>query len=259
MASRNFKRLMVSLALNIVLIGFCVYTSMKALEYRDHINEFLYKYEHVVQEFSSRERYLEENQSLRSDTIVPGRIVFFGMTATSVWPVGKMFAEYEAINRGVARQRLGGMPLRFRSDVISLMPEYVVLEISSYNLREPNSLQELTDYTADMAELAAFHGIKPVLTTLIPPTRDYEPYESDYAVFDSLAVYNSWLTHYADSNGFLLVDVHGLMAGENGAIRVDLSDGGIIPDEDGFRVISEAIKKAITADKAPPPKKTGRR
>lgn len=259
MATRNFKRLMVSLALNVVLVGFCVYTSMKALEYRDHINEFLYKYEHVVQEFSGRERYLDENRPLGSDAIVPGRIVFFGMTTTSVWPVEKLFTEYEAINRGVARQRLGGLPLRFRSDVISLRPEYVVIEVSSYNLREPNTLQELTEYTADMAELAAYNGIKPVLTTLIPPTKDYEPYESDYSVFDSLQVYNSWLTHYADSNGFLLVDVHGLLVGEDGAIRVDLSDGGIIPDESGFRVISEAIRKAITADKKSPPKKTGRR
>ncbi len=248
MPTKNYKRFMVSLAINVVLVAACIYASIKALEYRAHINEFLYKYTHVVEEFSSRSTYLRDNTRLASKTIVPGRIVFFGMTVTQTWPVEKFFPDYEAINRGVAMQRLAGMPLRFRSDVIRLMPEWVVIEASSYNLREPNSLEELTEYIADMAELADYHGIKPILTTLIPPTGGYEPYESDYAVFDSLAVFNTWLRSYAKQHQFTLVDVHALMAGENNAIRVDLADGGIIPNQEGYRIISDAIRSAIVED-----------
>ena len=241
MATKNFKRLMLSLGLNVIMIGFCVYTSMKALEYRAHINEFLYKYEHVVQEFSARNKFLDADRTLASDTIVPGRIVFFGMTMTDVWPVTKFFPDNEAIERGVSMQRLAGMPLRFRSDVIRLMPEWVVIETSSYNLREPNTLEELEEYTADMAELADYHGIKPILTTLIPPTSGYEPFESNYNVFDSLTLFNNWVKDYAGRKGFAVVDVHDIMAGDNGAVRVDLTEGGIIPNEEGFRLISEAV------------------
>lgn len=249
MVSQNNRLRIISLALNILMIGFCVYVSIKALEYRAHINEFLDKYTHVVQEFSSRERYLESNRKLASDTIIAGRVVFFGMTATELWPVERQFLGYEAINRGVAMQRLAGLLLRFRSDVISLRPEWVVIEVSSYNLREPNSLEELVEYMADMAELADYNGIKPILTTLIPPTEGYKPFESDYAVFDSLHVFNNRLRTYAQLKGFALVDIHALLAGEDGAVRVELTDGGIIPNEVGYRVISEAILAVLSESK----------
>ncbi|MBD3401585.1 hypothetical protein GF420_01715 [candidate division GN15 bacterium] len=245
MSTGSSKALTISVIVNIIALLVIVYISYKALEYRANVNTHLDRYNRVVEEFTSRDVYREANRPLRSDTIVSSRVVFFGTTMTHDWPVEGQFAGWEAINRGVAMQRLAGTVLRFRSDVIELMPQAVVVEVSSYNFREPNTLDELREYTINMAELADYHGIVPILTTVIPPTEGYEPYESDYAVFDSLAVFNDWLTDWCTRKGFPVADFSAVMADEDGYIREELTTGGIIPNQQGYDALAEAVRQSL--------------
>jgi len=223
-----------------------VYVGYKALEYRDHINYFLNKYTQVVDEFSGREVYEKANEPLRTDYRVDGRIVFIGTQLVENWDLGRYFPGYEALNRGISGQLLAGFLLRFRPDVIELSPEAVVIEVSSYNFRPNNSVKQIQDYVADMAELASAHSILPVLTTVIPPRSDYSVYEhEDYAVRDSVVLYNQWLASYTAANDFKLADFYQTVTGDDGFLRDDLSVSRVDLNQQGYEFISRAVLEIL--------------
>lgn len=233
--------LYLSVGFNVICVILVVYVAVKALEYRDHINEFLEKYTWVVQEFSERDEFAEANQPLKSDTIVPGRVVFFGTQVVQKWDLQKFFPDYETINRGVPGQRLAGMLLRFRSDVINLKPEFVLIETSSYNLRENTTLEELYEFVASMADLAKHHEIKPILTTLIPHREGFSPYESDYDVIDSIAVYDSWVTDYCTRNDIACLDFGGVLADSSGYLKEAYSQNVVEPNDAGYTILTDLV------------------
>jgi lysophospholipase L1-like esterase len=227
-----------------------VYVGYKALEYRDHINYFLDKYTQVVDEFSGREVYEKANDSLRTDDRVDNRIVFIGTQLVQNWDLDRYFTEYEAINRGIGGQLLAGFPLRFRPDVIELSPEAVIIEVSSYNFRPNNSVKQIQDYVADMAELAAAHSIVPVLTTVIPPRSDYSVYEhEDYAVKDSVILYNEWLVSLAAASGFKLADFYLTVTDDDGFLRDDLSVSRVDLNQRGYELISQVVLEILQDSK----------
>ena len=150
--------LLVSLIGNLTI----VYVGYKAWEYRSNINYWLDKYLLVIDEFSGTDTYRSANSELQSEKIIPGRIVFFGTQVINDWPLDKFFPDYETIDRGVIGQRAAGFLLRFRQDVIELRPEYVLIEISSYNFRPNTRADEIYDYVVSMVELAQFNNIQPM-------------------------------------------------------------------------------------------------
>jgi len=174
-----------------------VYVGYKAWEYRSHINYWLDKYLYVVDEFSGRSTFEAADSSLKSDTLVPGRIVFLGSQVIADWPLPTIFPGYQHQPR-VTGQRAAGFLLRFHPDVAELGPQYVVVEVSSYNFSPQHSAQEVFDYVVTLAEMARCRGIEPILTTGIPPRDDYEVFEhEDYIVRDTAAMYSTRLTAFA--------------------------------------------------------------
>jgi len=232
--------LFVSILCNLTI----VYVAIKALEYRAHINEFLDKYTYVVNEFSRRDRYHDENRPLRADTTVPGRIVLFGSQVIENWPQDKLPAGFEFINRGVSAQRASGFLLRFQPDVIELAPEAVVIEISSYNLRPESSVKEICDYTAGVAELALFHGIRPIPATMIPPCKD-SVVPSEYQIMDSIALYNNWLKEYCAARSIAFIDLNKAFSDSDGFMVRKYAAAAIDPNDAGYAGISELLGKLL--------------
>ncbi len=229
-----------------------IYVAYKALEYRNHINVYLDKYTQVVDEFSQRNVYEGANRDLVSDSVVPGRVVFIGTQVTMTWDLARWFPLYQAINRGVEGQRVAGLVLRFRPDVIDLAPEAVVIEISSYNFRSNNTPGEILDYVASMADMARANGIKPILTTVFPPTSTYEVFEQpDYIVKDTVALYNRLLTDFAAANNYTLVDLCGAVVGPDGYLDPSLAASRVDLNDVGYRRISERINETLATLEVP--------
>lgn len=223
------------------------YVGFKALEYRNHINYFLDKYTNVVNEFSGRKYFSEENQELSGQINKGKRIVLFGTQVTANWKTENIATEFELINRGVPHQRLAGYLLRFKPDVIDLEPKAVIIEVSSYNFRSQHTIREIMDYVSSMAELAKFKGIEPILTTIIPPKEHipdsllYPDGLQGYSIKDSLQFYNNWLRDYASQNSFICADFNKILSDENGYLRYEYSNGAIDLNALGYQKISEII------------------
>jgi lysophospholipase L1-like esterase len=232
------------LVISIVAIVAAAYASYKAIMYRTYINYWLEKYKAVVAEFSGREVYTEENESIKSAVRVPGRIVFIGTQVTRSWDLKRHFDGYDAINRGIVGQRVSGFVLRFVPDVIELGPQAVVIEISSYNFRPQWPVKETQDFAAQMADLARGHDIRPILATVIPPRKGAENL-GPYVLMDSLAAFNHWLRGYCETQKITCIDFERLLAGADGCLREELSLDGIDPNEEGYRVMSAAVRQAL--------------
>ena len=221
-----------------------VYVGYKALMYRDNINYWLDKYTAVVDEFSGRHVYAEENRALHSSATVDNRVVFLGSQVISDWNVGKSFPDWEAIGRGVDSQRVAGFLLRFVPDVIELKPRAVVIEISSYNFRPETPLPEIRDYVTSMALLASGNDILPVIGTVIPPRRDMSVL-GDCHLADSVAVFNHWLRDRSRDGSWTIIDFNRALADSAGFLRRDLSSSAIDPNRTGYRILTEATSAVL--------------
>ena len=234
------------------LIGNCAifYVAYKALEYRNHINHFLYKYRNVSEEFAERKVYQTENIPFISDTTVENRIVFFGTQVTAKYNVKKYFPEYHALNRGIEGQKVAGYLLRFKLDVVDLAPKAVILEISSYNLREETSIHEIEDYTTLLTQISRYNNIRPILTTIIKPRHEFSEVVEvkelgEYNVFDSVDTYNEWLREYAQKEQIDLVDYAKILGDSEQFLRDDCSNNLVEPNESGYSLITTAIKEKL--------------
>nr|MBN2276807.1 hypothetical protein [candidate division Zixibacteria bacterium] len=244
--SRKWKVILVlSLALNLTI----PYIIIRAAGYRSNVNYFLDKYLKVTSEYSRRDRYVKENQSLYSDSSNPRRVVFLGSQVIENWDMRHYFPDIQALNRGVSGQRFSGFPLRFRPDVTKLKPTAVVIEISSYNFRPETSVEEMEDYMMSMLDMARFNSIKPLPATIIPLREDgleSDEYNfGDYAIMDSLALFNNWLKSYCRSNGIEYIDFNLILSDSTGYLRNDLSRGPIEPNDAGYEVMARAVNEAL--------------
>jgi len=241
--SKKWKMILIlSLLGNIAIF----YVAIKALEYRAHINEYLDKYIYIVSEFSQRNRYSDENRSLQTDSQISNRIVFFGTQLTENWDVEKYFPTYEAINRGVTGQRVGGFLLRFRPDVIELRPKAVIIEAASFDFRHQNSIKEIEDYFVCLCDMARFHNITVLPTTVIPPVKGVDiPDLGDYVLLDSISLFNDWLKNYCMEKNIRCLDFNKLVALDDGYLSPELSTGEIGLNEKGYRVVSNLVIKSL--------------
>lgn len=247
--SKKFKNIVLILSLLGNLAIF--YVAYKAIVYRTYINFYLDKYTQVVNEFSGRHYFEEENKKLSIQENLGKRVVLFGTQVMANWDINDSTSTYEFINRGLPHQRLAGFLLRFKPDVIELAPKYVVIEVSSYNFRLQHTVNEIQDYVSSLAELAKYHGIEPILTTAIPLREDgQDSLENNedyvyYPIMDSLRFYNNWLKSYTTQNNFTLIDFNEILSDKNGYLRHELSSGGIDLNTDGYKLVSEATLKLL--------------
>lgn len=234
--------LVVSLLANLSI----VYVAFKALDYRSHVNYFLDKYSHFVAEFSERSEYEKDNARLAAENPTGKRVIFIGAQITRGWNLAEFFSEYEPINRGISGQKLGGLLLRFRPDVVELKPKAVVIEFSSYNFRSESSIEEMEDYIASLADMSRIQNISPILTTVVPVRRDFESEtESPYIIQDSIRVFNRWLIEYCHNNGIAYVDFAESVSDSQGYLLPENSAGQILLSREGYDKISIATLKIL--------------
>ncbi len=215
------------------------YVAIKALEYRSHINHFLDKYNQVMAEFSGREIYKQANSMVKAPDGERPRVVFLGSQLTTGWDLDLYFPEIEAINRGVDSQRVAGFPLRFYPDVIRLQPKAVVIEVSSYNFRPEQTVQELKDYVHIMVDIADVNNVKPIIATVIPP-RSKLHYGS-YSVADSALLFNDWLRAWAMQNNISYIDFAEILRNNEGLLSQEFSVDHITLNDKGYGLISASV------------------
>lgn len=200
----------------------------------------------LTTDFPWLERFKEEDVKLGAPAAGEKRVVFMGDSITEGWHLDQSFPDKHYINRGISGQTTPQMLVRFRQDVIHLDPKVVVILAGTNDIAGntgPETLEQIEDNLASMAELAHTNGIKVVLCS-ITPVFDY-PWAPGLAPAPKIDAINAWLKAYAERRGFLFVDYHAAMKDERDGLPKTLSEDGVHPQPAGYAVMAPLAEKAI--------------
>jgi lysophospholipase L1-like esterase len=191
-------------------------------------------------------RFRSANDSAAAAAERP-RVVFMGDSITENWVMGdpELFG-HEVLNRGIGGQTTPQMLVRFWSDVIALKPRMVHILAGTNDVAGntgPNRPQDFKDNIMSMAELARAHGIHVILGS-IPPVASFNwrPQVQPVARVQEL---NRWLREYASRNGFDYIDYYSVLVGAHGEFKSELSNDGVHPNRDGYRLMRKLIARKV--------------
>jgi len=203
-------------------------------------------------------RYHEDNKAVVPSTKHELRVVFMGDSITDSWdnPVyGGFFPGKPYINRGISGQTTPQMLIRFRSDVIDLGPKVVVILAGTNDIAGntgPTTLEAIEGNLKSMAELATANGIRVVLASVLPVSdyelRDGKPLTQTVRRPPAhILALNTWLKAFAKAHGHLYLDYFSAMVDDKGFLKNELSDDGLHPNADGYKVMAPLAEAAIVA------------
>jgi lysophospholipase L1-like esterase len=203
-----------------------------------------------MDDFGELKRYRAANARLGSSAANEKRVVFFGDSITDVWPLATAFPGKPYVNRGISGQTTSQMLVRFRNDVIALAPAVVVILAGTNDIAGntgPISLEDIQGNFASMVELARAHGIRVVLSSVIP-LHNYTP--ASELTFprrppEQIAALNKWLKSYAAASGSVYLDYAAAMSDDKRMLRRELADDGLHPNKAGYAIMAPLAEQAI--------------
>ena len=168
-------------------------------------------------------RFRAENALLGAPRAGEQRVVFMGNSITEAWAplFPTMFPNKPYIGRGISGQTTPQMLARFRQDVVALAPAVVVILAGTNDIAGntgPSSLEMIENNIASMAEIAQAHGIRVVLSSVLP-VFDY-PWKPRLRPAPKIIALNAWLKH-------------------------ELGDDGVHPNLAGYRIMAPLVESAI--------------
>jgi lysophospholipase L1-like esterase len=184
-------------------------------------------------------RYGSENTEVPTPKPGENRVVFLGDQITEKWE--NFFPGKPYFNRGIAGQTSPQMLVRFQQDVISLQPKVVVIQAGTNDLASatgPATEGTIAENFRSMVELAKFHGIRVVLTSVTPVANN------NLRPQGKIIGLNGWIKQYAAQSGSEYLDFYSALA-EGRNLRADLTADGIVPNAAGYAVMAPLVEKAI--------------
>ena len=204
-------------------------------------------------------RYREDNSKTAAPDKKEKRVVFLGDSITDSWDNpsnGGFFPGKPYINRGISGQTTPQMLIRFRPDVVALKPEGVVILAGTNDIAGntgPMTLESIEDNLASIAELARAHGIRVVLSSVLPvsdyeKTADGQPRnQTTRRPPEHIKALNEWMKKYAAANKLTYLDYYSAMIDDKGFLRDELSNDGLHPNVEGYLVMNPLAERAIGA------------
>ena len=202
-------------------------------------------------DWANLKRFHDEDVALAAPSAGVKRVVFMGDSITQGWvhngvPPEPADAAKDWVNRGISGQTTPQMLIRFRPDVIDLKPSVVVILAGINDIAGntgPMTLEETEGNLASMAELAAAHGIKVVMCSIMPAF-DF-PWRPGLEPAPKVIAVNTWMKVYAAEHGFVYVDYHAAMADSRGGLPKTLSNDGVHPLKAGYAIMLPLVEAGI--------------
>ncbi len=195
-------------------------------------------------------RYQAANASLPAPAPGEHRVVFFGNSITEGWAplFPEMFPGKPYVGRGISGQTTPQLLIRFHQDVVALRPKVVVILAGTNDIAGntgPSTLEMIEDNLMAMTEIAKQHGIRVVLSSVLPVS-DY-PWKPGLEPAPKIIALNAWMRRYAADVGETYLDYHSAMADARGGLPSGLANDGVHPNEAGYRLMAPLAEAAIAA------------
>lgn len=176
------------------------------------------------------------------------KAVFMGDSITEGWAKQDpdFFTSNNFIGRGISGQTTSHMLVRFRRDVIDHAPEYVFILAGTNDIAKNNgdiTHENILGNIMSMCELAQFHGIIPVLCSVLPADR-YK-WREELAPAQDIVALNKMIKAYAEAENIMYIDFHSVMRNENDGLPEEYAPDGVHPSMAGFKIMEEIVLKAL--------------
>ncbi len=188
-------------------------------------------------------RYQAANEALKHHP----RVVFMGDSITDFWQYGdpSMFT-HGVVDRGISGQTSAQMLVRFWPDVIALHPKVVQIIAGTNDIAGntgPTSEQDYKDDIKAMVTLAKARHIHVILGSMPPAVRFW--WATRYRPAAEIRRLNAWLRRYAREQHLRFVNYYAHLVSPQGTFRRSLSNDGVHPNRNGYKVMSALARKAI--------------
>jgi lysophospholipase L1-like esterase len=218
-----------------------------------------------LQDWNQLSRYFSANLELKTKPIEPDRVVFMGDSITDFWKLDEYFPGKPYVNRGISGQTTSQMLVRTYPDVIDLKPAAMIVLAGINDVSRntgPSTPEMVEQNIMAMTELAQHHGIKVVLSSLLPVS-DYPflklqsgsaPQQggrgprmrmTDAHPPGDILKLNAWLKDYASRVNAVYADYFGAIVDEKGWLRDGISADGLHPNADGYKIMAPVAAAAI--------------
>jgi lysophospholipase L1-like esterase len=227
-----------------------------------------------LQDWNQLGRYHQANEELRKQPAEPKRVVFMGDSITDFWRLDQYFPGKPYVNRGIGGQTTPQMLVRMYPDVIDLKPAAMIVLAGTNDIARntgPMTAELIEENVMAMTELAQHHGIKVILCSVLPvsdypflkqqsgsgapagtgPGRGPVPRVrmTDGRPPGDILKLNSWMKDYAARVNAIYVDYFTPMVDEKGWLKDDVSEDGLHPNAEGYKIMAPiaaaAIEKAL--------------
>jgi lysophospholipase L1-like esterase len=203
-----------------------------------------------MNDFGNLGRYREGNAKLGLTNSNEDRVVFMGDSITDIWKLEKYFPGKPYVNRGIGGQTTPQMLIRFRPDVIDLDPKVVVILAGTNDISGntgPMTLAEIEANLKTMTELARIHGIRVVLSSVLPVNNYTERSKMFFPLRPSEQILelNRWIKDYCVRHDCIYLDYFSAMVDDKGLLKADLADDGLHPNDKGYTLMAPLAQKAI--------------
>lgn len=202
-------------------------------------------------------RYREANASQAPPANGEARVLFLGDSITDSWDdpkFGGFFPGKPYINRGISGQTTPQMLLRMSADVLAHKPKVLVLlagtnDISGNTGRMTN--EQIQDNITTIAELANLHGIKVVLSSILPTSNyhakpgDTLPPQTVRRPLERIRALNTWMKTYADAHHHVYLDYFTATVDGQGMLKTELSADDLHPNIAGYQIMAPLAEAAI--------------
>jgi lysophospholipase L1-like esterase len=183
-------------------------------------------------------------------------VVFLGDSITDAWDnegYGGFFPGRGYVNRGIGGQTTPQMLVRLRPDVLALKPKVVVLLAGTNDIAGntgPMTDEDIQQNIAAMAELAAAHGARMVLASILPVSNyhvrpETMPPQTIRRPMPRILALNAWIRQYAAAHGHVYLDYFPAVADAQGLLREELSADDLHPNAKGYAVMAPLAEQAI--------------
>jgi lysophospholipase L1-like esterase len=226
-----------------------------------------------LQDWNQLGRYHAANQELLKQPVEPGRVVFMGDSITDGWRLAEMFPGKPYVNRGISGQTTAQMLVRMYPDVIALKPAAVIILAGTNDIARnngPQTLEMIQHNLMAMTELAKGHGIKVILSAVMPISDTAVPappagrgagpaggpggrggraagprIQSAQRPPADILRLNAWLKSYAASVGAVYADYYTAVVDEKGFFRAGMTNDGLHPNTEGYQLMNPVAAAAI--------------
>lgn len=192
--------------------------------------------------------FREENKKAGLPNAGENRVVFMGNSITAGWirMRPEFFASKPYINRGIGGQTTPQMLIRFSQDVIDLKPKVVVILAGINDIAQntgPTTLDAIMDNLSGMALLAKAHGIKVILSSVLP-AYDF-PWRPGLEPSGKVISLNKLIRSFAEQNGMHYLDYFSVMVDSRNGLKKEYSNDEVHPTLEGYRVMEPLVERAI--------------